>query len=302
MWAATPSVALDVGQGTERLPSFLVIGAMKAGTTSLFHYLRRHPQVYMSPLKELDFFAEEGNWGRGLDWYRRQFARAPADALAVGEASTAYTKHPHQRGVPERIASVLPNVRLIYVVRDPIERIRSQYEHRVAVGAETLPIERAVFSNPIYLDCSRYAMQLERYDALFPRERILVITSEALRGRRLDTMRTVFGFLGVDEGVVPENLATEFYRTSERATWSPAMWRFRRRLRRLIPAAKRAKELVDTRLPKLASRLRGAAEPPATPAPSIPDELRSALAAELAPDVRRLSAYLPSDFDGWGYA
>ena len=117
-----------------RLPSFLVIGAMKAGTTSLYHYLHAHPQVFMPSIKELDFFVAGGNWGRGLHWYQKQFAGAGPGAVAVGEASTMYTKYPSVDGVPERIAAHLPEVRLVYVVRDPIDRIRSHYRHRVAVG------------------------------------------------------------------------------------------------------------------------------------------------------------------------
>ena len=75
--------------GEPRLPNFLVIGAMKAGTTSLFHYLRDHPQVFLPEEKELYFFTEEDNWHRGLEWYRSRF-RGAGDAKAVGEASVGY--------------------------------------------------------------------------------------------------------------------------------------------------------------------------------------------------------------------
>src|SRR5205809_5721571 len=81
------------------LPTFLVIGAMKAGTDSLWHYLRAHPRVHMSETKELDFFVSELNWRRGLPWYRSRFSGASADAVAVGEASTSYSKHPVYAGV-----------------------------------------------------------------------------------------------------------------------------------------------------------------------------------------------------------
>ncbi|MDQ4058746.1 MAG: sulfotransferase, partial [Actinomycetota bacterium] len=78
---------------TPTVPNFLIIGAMKAGTTSLYHYLRSHPEVFMPAVKELDFFVEDINWRRGLSWYRRQFASAPPEARAVGEASTNYSKY-----------------------------------------------------------------------------------------------------------------------------------------------------------------------------------------------------------------
>jgi len=152
--AAQAEVALG------RLPDFLVIGAMKCGTTSLYHYLREHPQVFMPQLKAPEFFAEASNWHRGVDWYRRQFAGAGAEVLAIGEASNVYTKYPRYMDVPARIAGHIPDARLIYVVRDPVERIRSHYRTRVAEGTESTPFDVAVFENPIYLDYSRYAMQV----------------------------------------------------------------------------------------------------------------------------------------------
>ena len=104
--------------------------------------------------------------------------RATGPRLALGEASTVYTKFPRYKGVAERMARVIPDVRLIYVVRHPIDRIRSHYEHRVASGAETAPMEIAVFDNPIYLDYSKYALQVEQYLQHFPREQLLIVSSE----------------------------------------------------------------------------------------------------------------------------
>jgi hypothetical protein len=232
------------------LPNFLVIGAMKAGTTSLYHYLRAHPEVYMPSVKELDFFVEEGNWRRGPKWYQKQFQSAPTGTVAVGEASTRYTRYPLLAGVPERIAAHLPHVRLIYVVRDPIERIRSHYEHRVRAGSERAPIDQAILSNPTYLDCSRYSMQVEQYLQRFPVEQLLIITAEDLRNSRQKTMRRVYGFLGVQSDYVPATLDQEFYRTDDRATYSPTGWQLRRVLKRTFPASKRAKELVDSVIPR----------------------------------------------------
>ena len=282
------------------LPTFIVIGAMKAGTTSLFHYLSQHPDVYMSPLKELDFFALEANWDRGVDWYRRQFAAAPEGVQAIGEASTVYTKFPHYAGIPQRMASIIPDARLIYVVRDPVERVRSHYEHRVAVGAETRSFDEAIESDPIYLDYSRYAMQLERYGPYFARERILVVPSETMRVDRVATIARVFAFLNVDPGFVPPNLATEFYRTQERTTWSPTMWRIRRAAKRYFPATKRAKEFVDTRLPHFGRTRPGERAISGEAAPLVTDAARRRISAALADDVTQLRAHVDGPFDGWG--
>jgi hypothetical protein len=290
--------ALPVVTRARDLPTFIVIGAMKAGTTSLYHYLRDHDEIFMSRIKELDFFAEGSNWSRGLDWYRHQFAEA-GDALARGEASTLYTKYPQHVGVPERMARIVPEVRLVYVVRDPIVRLRSHYQHRFLTGAEKEPPEVALLENPVYLNCSRYAMQLERYLEYFPREQILVVTSESLKAHRRRTVQEVYRFLGVDPDFVPERLGTEFYRTEQRRTYPSLVWWARRMAKRHVPEAKRTKELFDSFL----SRRRPVAGAPGEgTADILSPELRARLTDLLREDTARLRRYMPSDFDGWGLA
>jgi hypothetical protein len=286
-----------------RLPNFIVIGAMKAGTTSLFHYLQAHPQVFMSPLKEVDFFVEELNWKRGLDWYRKQFHGAGPESLAIGEASTAYTKYPEFRGVPERIATHLPEARLIYIVRNPIDRIRSHYQHRVLIGAERAPIDVAVLHDERYVNCSRHAMQLERYLERFPREKLLLITSEELRAVRVPTMRRIYRFLEIDPEFVPETIDREYYRTEERANYPRYAWWIRRTVKRYVPAGKRIKELIDLMAPASIGRHRGA-EPSHTETRSfaVPEQLRNQLVDLLRDDVAKLRSYMPEGFDGWGIA
>ena len=285
-------------QPREGLPTFLVIGAMKAGTTSLYHYLAAHPDVYMATVKELDFFVEAANWDRGTDWYRKQFDDARG-ATAIGEASTAYTKYPVVPGVPERIAGVIPDCRLIYVLRDPIDRIRSHYQHRVAIGTERAPLEEAVIEDPVYLASSRYAAQIERYLERFPREQLLLITSEHLRSDRAETMRRVFRFVGVDEGIVPTTMDQEYYRTEGRAKFPPIVGKLRHALKEHVPAAKRAKELVDSTLPRLMPSHRAAAKDASSADTSIPSATRVRLTQLLQADVDRLARYLPGDMDGW---
>lgn len=282
----------------EGLPTFLVIGAMKAGTTSLYHYLAAHPDVYMASVKELDFFVEAANWDRGTDWYRKQFDDARG-AAAIGEASTAYAKHPIVPGVPERIASVIPDCRLIYVLRDPIDRIRSHYQHRVAIGTERAPLEKAVVDDPIYVTCSSYAAQIERYLDRFPREQLLLITSEHLRSDRAATMRRVFRFVGVDDRIVPATMDQEYYRTEGRARFPPIVGKLRHALKEHVPAAKRAKELVDSTLPRLMPSHRGGEQASTRADATIPSATRLRLTELLQADVDRLARYLPDGMEGW---
>ena len=292
----------DVHAG-QRLPTFLLIGAMKAGTTSLYHYLAAHPQVAVPRYKAPEFFVEEANWHRGIDWYRRQFPPAGGEVLAVGEASNAYAKYPRYRGVPERIAAHLPHVRLVYVVRDPVARIRSHYQTRVAEGSERAPFDEAVFVNPIYLDYSRYALQIEQYRQHFPREQLLVVTSEELREAREPTMRRIYEFIGVDPSLAPAELSRDFYRTRDRAARSPVPLGLRKLLKHRLPASRRFKELENDVLARIRRVGGGIGPAPRSPAQiRVADTVRERIVAELAPDVRRLRAHLPAGFDGWGIA
>ena len=161
------------------IPTFIVIGAGKAGTTSLWAYLQEHPQVFMSARKELDFFTTEHNWHRGLEWYESHFADA-GTAKAHGEVSGNYTNWPDYVGVPERMASVVPGARLVYVVRHPIDRMVSGYRYLRARGLEARPMAQAFRERPMYTNASSYATQIEQFLEHFPRDQLLVIVSEHL--------------------------------------------------------------------------------------------------------------------------
>ncbi|HEU4912950.1 MAG TPA: sulfotransferase domain-containing protein, partial [Actinomycetes bacterium] len=154
--------------------------------------------------------------------------------------------------------------------------------------------------NPIYLDYSRYAMQIEQYLEHFPREQLLVVTSEELRGRRAETVAKVYEFIGVDPGFAPDELERDFYQTKDRAVRSPVPYWLRKQLKARLPATRRFKELENNALSALRKVTGTRAATPA--AVAVPDEVRDRIMAELADDVRRLRAHLGPDFDGWGIA
>lgn len=276
------------------LPNFLIIGAMKGGTTSLYHYLSAHPDVFMSETKELHFFVAEKNYRRGVAWYQRQFAEA-GHSLAVGEASPDYAKYPIHQGVPERIAGLLPAVRLIYVVRNPLERIRSHYLHDVACGRERRPILEAVAGNEHYLAPSRYALQIEQYLRHFPREQLLIVTSDSLRDDRQAALRRVHDFLGVrDDWSTPVH-DREFNATEEKT--SP---RWLLRAAHHLPGGARLR-LLAPRQVKAAERLLGTTKHPVdVQAGTMPPALERRLLDELGPDVARLRGHMDEGFDCWG--
>jgi hypothetical protein len=276
------------------LPTFLVIGAMKAGTTSLYEYLRAHPDVFMATPKELHFFPESKQWPLGVDWYAAHFADG-AGAKARGEASPSYSQADQFPGVAARVATVVPDVQLVYLVRDPVQRLRSMYLHELASGRETLPIERAVREKRLYVESSRYAAQLDEYLPYVPRERIHVMTNEALKRDRTGELRRLYRFLGVDDAFVPPNVAEERGHTTDKRVRKPA-WRALQRQPLYQAVVDRLPQGVRAYGRKLAT------EPIDVDASRLPPDLEAELRAEFAPDVARLREFLGDDFDGWGIA
>jgi hypothetical protein len=198
------------------LPDFLILGAQKAGTTALYAYLRRHPHITGPSWKEVSFF--DRHWSRGEAWYRGNFPnvlRARGDL--VGEASPSYVFHPR---APQRVAQLVPDAKLIVLLRDPVDRAYSHYHHEVALGREPLSFEDALaaedertdgeearlaadpgyFSHAwwdyTYKARGRYAEQLERWLDVFPRDRLLILPSEELLGDPERTHAHVLEFLG----------------------------------------------------------------------------------------------------------
>jgi len=179
------------------LPNLIIIGAMKSGTTSLHYYLGLHPEISMSHPKEIDFFSNTGNWQKGIRWYESHFQGA---AKIRGESSTNYTKYPTFRSVPERMRVTVPDVKLIYLLRDPVQRIISHYIDAYAGGMEKRSFKKALqdLDNNHYLNCSRYFLQLEQYLKFFPDSNIAIVESADLRNHRRNTLQSPFRFLGVD--------------------------------------------------------------------------------------------------------
>jgi hypothetical protein len=215
-------------QGKRRaLPDFLIIGAQKSGTSSLYRYLAQHPQIRASDPKEVHYFdggldAGIDSYARGEGWYRSHFPLLSdvAPGQKVFEASPLYLLHPL---APERIAAVVPHAKLIAVLRNPVDRALSHYFHNVrnndlrknreelppreAMAAEEArlagPIARGDYRDEAYRAFSykargRYLEQIERYWAHFPRENLLALRAEDLFANPAGTVRRVFDFLELD--------------------------------------------------------------------------------------------------------
>ncbi len=285
---------LDGTKGPGLLPNLLVIGAMKGGTTSLWEYLRQHPEIFMSPTKEIHYFDEASHRNRGVGWYEQHFEGASAEHRIVGEATPAYTRFPLHRDVPARAAELLPGVKLVYVLRDPVARIRSHYLHHRSLGIESLPFARAVVEHSTYVDTSRYALQIDQWLRHFPREQLLVLTSERLRKAQRETMAEVYAFLGVDPTWTPP--PGELHRTEDKHVPVPRANRIRSsrlgtRVAEGTPAALRPALLALWGLTRRPVDTSGADLDPA---------LRVVLEDLVREDTHRLRAYLGPDFDCWG--
>lgn len=213
------------------LPDFLIIGAQKAGTTALYAYLRWHPALGGPSWKEVSYF--DRHYRRGERWYRGQFpnrlrtglGRRRHGASLVGEASPSYLFHP---AAPERVAALVPGVKLIALVRNPADRALSHYHHEVSLGRESLSFEDALewedertrgevekmLADPAYFSLAwwdftyrargLYAEQLERWLAVFPREQLLVISTDDLSREPAETYARTLAFLGVAPHDLPE--------------------------------------------------------------------------------------------------
>ena len=180
------------------LPNLVLIGGLKCGTTSLHHYLNLHPQIAMSRPKELNFFVAELNWSLGAEWYASHFDPA---AEVRGETSPHYTNRPRLDGVAPRMRTLISDTKLVYAVRDPVERLLSHYVHNVGGGYESRPLEEVLADEgSAYVDRGRYAYQLEPYLEAFDRDAIAIVAQDELRADREGTMRSLFEFLGVDAG------------------------------------------------------------------------------------------------------
>ena len=262
------------------LPTFFIIGAPKAGTTSLHEYLAEHPEIAMTADKEPSCF-ETRKWAERLDDYVTQF-RAPARER--GESSTAYSSFPWQPEIPDRIRATVPEARFIYLLREPIPRMLSHYAQNLWDGKPVRPFDELMedledpWNMPVW--CSRYATQLERWIERFGRDRVLVLDQRDLLQDRARTLRRVFEFLEVDASFTSPAWDALHNTARSHRVPTPLAHRLRLAGRHLGP------------LTPLLTR--------AIPLPSLTAEQRSRVEALLAPEVARVRELTGLALDHWG--
>lgn len=191
---------------TGTLPTFVIIGAQRSGTTSIARALEAHPEAFMVRQKEVHFF--DRHFDRGLDWYRARFSGV-RDEPAVGEATPAYM---YADGAMARMAEVLPHAKLVTVLRNPVDRAYSHYWHERGLAREDRPFSEAIAADRAgeggkgYLDRGKYLPQLERVVGHYPREALHVMLFEDFRDDPRAAFASLCRFLDIDDAFAPEHL------------------------------------------------------------------------------------------------
>ncbi len=236
-------------------PTFLVIGASKCGTTSLYEVLNRHPEVVMARKKELHFFTKERLYRRGVRWYAEQFPERPGPVRAVGEVTPGYVCYAQ---ASERIRKDLPDARLILLVRDPVRRAWSHYWQARRALVEPLAFDETLDEDLTdvyepgrrgYFSRGAYARHLEPYLERFPREQLLILPFDDLLREPEAFYRRVFDFIGVDPGFECEATRRN---ANPSYQWAHALYRFffdRPRLAARLPLPARRALCTGPRVP-----------------------------------------------------
>ncbi len=182
----------------QTLPDFLIAGAMKAGTTTLYRDLLANPAIFFPEDKEVNALADpQVTTAAGRKCYQWYYRTAQPHQLR-GDASTSYTKRPCYEGVTQRAAAVLPgSTKVIYLVREPVSRIVSHYLHERAAGRIRCAIDEAVHQHPPLLDYTRYAWQIEPWMEAFGAEQIRIVVFEEYVANRQAVVQSLCEFLGV---------------------------------------------------------------------------------------------------------
>ncbi|MEM7505796.1 MAG: sulfotransferase domain-containing protein [Pseudomonadota bacterium] len=178
-------------------PDFLIIGAMKCGTSTLQAQLAAQDGIFMSTPKEPNFFSDDAIYAKGMEWYDALFEAAGPDDLK-GEASTHYTKMPTHPDTVARLAKAVPEPKLIYVIRNPLERLVSHYIHDWTMGEIDVSLRDAVTFHPELVAYGRYAMQIAPYVKTFGVERIYLTSLEILQTMQGAELQKIAEFIGVE--------------------------------------------------------------------------------------------------------
>lgn len=270
------------------LPNLIVIGTVKGGTTSMYEYLREHPQVYMSPMKETNFFSSRWPLRTQAD-YEAQFDGVNGEAV-IGEASPGYLAFP---GVARRIHDLIPAAKLIAILRNPADRAFSEYWMRWrgdTYWKEPGEITAAFQRESFYVAPGFYYEHLRRFFDLFPPEQLRVYITERMNADTAGVMADTYRFLGVDDGFQPDLRRRHNVGYTPKSGALNGVYHHEGLRKALVPIVPRpVKDLVK----------RVSARNQVTGVPEIPEELRRQMVELYREDIERLQALLDEDLSIW---
>ncbi len=279
---------------------------MKSGTTTLYEYLERHPDVFMTTPKEPNFFSMDEVFGKGTNWYGSLFADASANQVC-GEASPSYSRFPRFSDTVSRISQTVPKAKLVYIMRHPVERFYSNYVFDRSYGFSD-SIRETLESRTYVLETSNYMLQIEKYLEFFSREQMLLLLLDDLKAAPKRVLSEVYEFLGVEGNHATESepvqanpqgrnyMARQCNTNLEKIRKFPGV----KILKQAVPSGMRGRirdsvlqRLPDSRLGRWVSKRHTAKAEPLT------DEIRQELLARLAEPTTKLEQFLGRDLSAW---
>jgi len=272
------------------LPTFLIIGSSRSGTTSLYHQLREHPDICMPYDKELNYF--NNGWHKGIDWYSEQFADC-SDVSMIGEASTSYT-WPSPHDIPARIHQTIPNVKLIYIIRNPIDRTFSHYQYNKYRGNESRSFCEAMEAVPLYLSASDYLMWIKNYLMYFNKTNFHLMFAEDLYKNPSVQIEECYSFLGIDTRFVPKSINIKTNKSFNLE--NPQYFRIIKYIYRYI---KKPTDKILSEQTKAKLRDRFHLILTTGPKPNMSDQERELLLDIFTEKINQLELFLGRDLDIW---
>jgi len=280
-------------------PESYLIGAQKAGTTTLAYLLNQHPHLSIGQTKEPHFFTD--NWSKGLDWYRKQFPDS-ANTISL-DASTSYSMAPLTEGwkhrnprvyedIPAKVHSVRPDAKFIYLLRDPVDRTYSGYWHDVRMGVKNEESRTALQSNPFHLDVSDYYGQLLRWLDYFPLASFHCVLFEELKKRPHQVVNECFAFLGLGSSTNPIRLDAA-KNQSHQVGWVG------RRVNQIEVAYPRLRAVLKSSLPPGVKRFVSSVKTGSAPLPAMTEEDRRFLVEYFRERNQNLQKLIGTSLDGW---
>lgn len=266
-------------------PDYIIIGAMKCGTSTLATQLEKQPGLFMTTPKEPNYFSDDDVFAKGPDWYSALFESAAVGDIC-GEASTHYTKRPTYPDTLPRMAAALPDLRLVYMIRNPVNRLVSHYIHEWSEARISSDLDAAVDTVPELFDYGRYGWQIDPFVQAYGKDAVLLTSLERLTADQDGELTRIARHIGFD-GAVAWNTETETQNVSSKRVRKLPM-------QGLLVDNPLATALRRALVPKaLRSRIRESRQ--MTKRPSLSDAKRAELERRYGEDRAQLAAIFPDD-------